>query len=167
MVALTTVEPMMDTIAETEVASDVAVDSVTGLPTLSYLVEKIQDLQEKARAGMGPRRSTLAEKVLVVVSIEGGGDRHGMLFLRARTASVLRALFTDDETIVLLRQGLFGVLARDRPELAADRSFLESMLAEFEVRARIWTERVPMDGPGTASLLSALLLGGDWSDADR
>lgn len=138
-------------------------DPVTGLPTLSFLVEQIQELQAAARSAVGPRRAMLADKVLVVVSIAGVGDRHAALFLGARTASLLRAIFADHETIALLRQGLFAVLVQDRPDLVADRVFLESMLEDFEVKARVWTERLPADGPGTANLLSSLLLAGDWA----
>ncbi len=137
-------------------------DELTGLPSLSYLVEQVQELQADARSRPGPRRSMLRDKVLVVVSLAGGADRHSALFLRARTASLLRAMFADDETIAQMRQGLFGVLADDRPDLPADCVFLGSMLEEFDVQARIWTERLPADGPGTASLLSTLLLGGEW-----
>lgn len=138
-------------------------DELTGLPNLSYLVEQIQDLQAEVRSRPGPRRSVLRGATLVVVSLAGDVDRHMAQFVRARTASLLRALFADDETIVQMRQGMFAVLAHDGRDLATECAFLESMLAEFDVRARVWTERVPADGPGTASLLSTLLLAGEWA----
>jgi len=140
-------------------------DELTGLPTLSYLVEQIQELQAEMRTRPGPRRSVLPGATLVVVSLAGGVDRHTAQFVRARTASLLRALFADDETIVQMRQGMFAVLALDGRDLGPECSFLESMLVEFDVRARVWTERVPADGLGTASLLSALLLAGEWVPA--
>ncbi|MDA8292149.1 MAG: hypothetical protein M0Z33_10805 [Actinomycetota bacterium] len=139
-------------------------DPVTGLPHLSCLVEEIQRLQDRAREQRGPRRVVLASHVLLVVGIAGDDDRHDALFLRARTASLLRAVFSDDEVIALLRHGLFAVLVRDRRDLSSDREFLTAMLEEFDVRARVWVERVPADGPGTASLLSTLLLGGGWDE---
>lgn len=162
VVPLQSAEAHVNGALEAPTVAEPMLDPVTSLPTLSYLVEQIQALQAASRAKDGPRRSKLAERVLIVVSIAAGEDRHAGLFLRARTASLLRALFTGDETIALLRQGLFGILARDRVELAADRAFLVSMLEEFEVEARVWIERVPADGPATANLLSSLLLAGDW-----
>jgi hypothetical protein len=147
---------------EAPVVTEPGVDAVTGLPNLSHLVEQIQELQAEEREKRGPRRTVLPNRVLIIVSLAAGEDRHAALFLRARTASLLRSMFADDETIALLRQGLFSVLAKDRPDLAADRDFLASMLADFEVQARVWTERVPADGPATANLLSSLLLAGDW-----
>lgn len=140
-------------------------DELTGLPTLSHLVEQIQELQAEMRARPGPRRSVLPRATLVVVSLASGVDRHMAQFVRARTASLLRALFADDETIVQMRQGMFAVLTSDGRDMAPECSFLESMLVEFDVDARVWTERVPADGPGTASLLSALLLAGEWTPA--
>ena len=156
----------MGTYLDAPAGADPVVDPVTGLATLSYLVERIQDLQAKARTEPGPARAVLADKVLLVVSIAGGNDRHASLFFRARTASLLRALFASEETIVLLRPGLFAVLTTDRPDFATERTFLVSMLAEFEVRARVWTERVPADAAATANLLSSLLLAGDWNGDD-
>ncbi|HUY30944.1 MAG TPA: hypothetical protein VMV02_08135 [Acidimicrobiales bacterium] len=159
-------EPLVESSLASPPADSVEIDSVTGLPHLSYLVERIQELQDEAREQRGPRRVVLPGHVLLVVSIAGGEDRHAALFLRARTASLLRAIFSGDETIALLRHGLFGVLAADRRDLAADREFLTAMLEDFDVRARVWVERIPADGPGTASLLSTLLLAGDW-DSDE
>lgn len=157
---------VVESFAEAPAATEPVVDPVTGLPNLSFLVEQIQELQAETRARGGPRRTVLADKVLLVVSVAAGEDRHSALFLRARTASLLRALFAGEETIALLRQGLFAVLARDRVDLATDRAFLVSMLEEFEVDARVWSERVPADGPATANLLSSLLLAGDWVEGD-
>lgn len=152
-------DPAVSTASPVELGE---VDAVTGLPHLSHLVERIQELQDRARAQPGPRRTVLPGHVLVVVSVAASADRHAAVFTAARTSSLLRAVFSGDETIALFRQGLFGVLARDRQDLAADREFLGAMLAEFEVRARVTVERVPADGPGTATLLSNLLLGGEW-----
>jgi hypothetical protein len=160
-------DALVEASLEAPLATEPVIDPVTGLPNLSYLVEQIQELQADERAKLGPRRTVLPNKVLLVVSITGREDRHAALFLGARTASLLRAIFADDESIVLLRQGLFAVLVRDRPDLAADRDFLVSMLADFDVRARVWTERVPADGPTTANLLSSLLLAGDWAGDDN
>ncbi len=137
-------------------------DPVTGLPNLSSLVERIQELQALERSARGPRRSHLSDRLLVVVSLATAPDRHASLFLRARTAALLRSAFGDEEVIAVLRPGLFAVLARDRADLAAERSFLATVLEEFDVDARVWTERIPVDGPSTASLFSSLLLAGDW-----
>jgi hypothetical protein len=145
------------------VIAEPVLDQVTGLPTLSHLVERIQDLQARARVERGPRRTVLSENVLLVISVAREKDRHAAIFTAARTASLLRALFSGEETVTLLRHGLFAVLTKDRPDLSTDRAFLVSMLAEFDVHGRVWTERVPADGPATANLLSSLLLAGDWS----
>jgi len=159
-------DPIVEAPLATSSIDELDVDPVTGLPFLSFLVERIQELQDDARLQRGPRRVVLPGHVLLVVSIAGGEDRHAALFLRARTASLLRAIFSDEETIALIRHGLFGVLARDRRDLATDREFLTSMLDDFDVRARVWVERLPADGPGTASLLSTLLLAGEWDESE-
>ncbi len=137
-------------------------DAITGLPNLSSLVERIQELQALERSSRGPLHSHLSDRLLLVVSLATAPDRHTGLFLQARTAALLRSVFGDEDVIAMLRPGLFAVLVRDRADLAADRAFLASMLLEFDVDARVWTERVPLDGPTTASLFSSLLLSGDW-----
>jgi len=152
----------METSVDDVDAGEKIPDLTTGLPSLSSLVDQIQALQEQVRLRVGPRRTFVPGYVLLIVNLASGIDRHSSLFLRARTASLLRSLFVDEPTIALVRPGMFAVLARERPDLAPQRAFLVSMLEEFEVDARVSTERIPVDGPATAQLFSTLLLSGEW-----